>query len=368
MRWASWLGRLFALSWLVLLWPVLGAYFHLQLSAFQVAGLSAALAAYAGVYAFFCFWGYRRRDPVFVVSEVIVLSLLALAINGISGLKTPNPFLLPLIVVGFGLRPRPGFLAILVLSAVALIDTFVGLHVAPGEAAVELAVLAPQLLLAGVAAMGLRYLLDVQAELRAARAQIARLAADEERARISRDLHDLLGHSLSLIAMKGELASRLVAASDPGGAEVREMVRLTREALREVREAVSGYRQPTLATELSAARTALEVAGIRVDVEQSIGAISREAEAVLGWAIREGVTNVIRHSGASHCSIVLSTDDGLVSAAVSDDGSGAGGGAPGTGLRGLSERVDAIGGQLEAGRRPSRGYRLRVTAPTGRPR
>ena len=267
MRWGSWLGRLFALSWLVLLWPVVGAFFHLQLSAFRVAGLSAALAAYAGIYAFFCFRGYRRRDPPFVVAEVTALSLLGLAVNEISGLKTPNPFLLPLIVAGFGLRPRPGFLAIVILSAVALTDTFVGLHVAPGEAGVELAVLSPQLLLAGVAAMGLRYLLDIQAELRAARAQIAGLAAEEERARISRDLHDLLGHSLSLITMKGELASRLIAASDPGGAEVREMVRLTREALREVREAVSGYRQPTLAAELSAARTALEVAGIRVDVE-----------------------------------------------------------------------------------------------------
>jgi len=368
MRWASWLGRLFALSWLVLLWPVLGAFFHLQLSALQLAGLSGVLAGYAGVYAFFCFWGYRRRDPPFVVAEATVLSLLAHAVNEISGLKTPNPFLLPLIVLGFGLHPRPGFVAIVLLSAVALTDTVAGLHVAPGEAAVELAVLAPQLLLAGVAAMGLRYLLDVQAELRSARARIARLAAEEERARISRDLHDLLGHSLSLISMKGELASRLIAASDPGGAEVREMVRLTREALREVREAVSGYRQPTLATELSAARTALQVAGIRVDVEQSIGAISRETEAVLGWAIREGVTNVIRHSGAGHCSIVLSTDDGLVSAAVSDDGAGAGGGTPGSGLSGLGERVDAIGGHLEAGRRPSRGYRLRVTAPSGRPR
>ena len=88
---------------------------------------------------------------------------------------------------------------------------------------------------------------------------------------------------------------------------------------------------------------------------------------MLGWAIREGVTNVIRHSGASHCSIVLSTDDGVVSAAVSDDGSGAGGAAPGSGLRGLGERVDAIGGHLDAGRGPARGYRLRVTAPIGRP-
>jgi len=85
MRWASWLGRLFALSWLVLLWPVLGAFFHLKLSVLQVTGLSTVLAGYAGVYAFFCFWGYRRRDPPFVVAEVAVLSLLALALNEISG-------------------------------------------------------------------------------------------------------------------------------------------------------------------------------------------------------------------------------------------------------------------------------------------
>jgi two-component system sensor histidine kinase DesK len=365
MRWTSWLGRVFALAWLVLLWPVLGAFFHLQLSPLRAAALTAALALYTAVYVFFCVWGYRRRDLSFVAGEVVLLSLLGLAVNEVSGLKTANPFLLPLIVAGFGFPRRWGLIVILALSASALADSLIGQGLPPQEIAVELAVLLPQLLLIGGAAMGLRYLLDVQAELRTARSQVAQLAVEEERARISRDLHDLLGHSLSLITMKGELASRVINNGEPGADEVREMVRLAREALREVREVVSGYRQPTLATELTAARTALEAAGIQVDVEQAVGALSRETEAVLGWAIREGVTNVIRHSGAAHCSIVLAREDGLIRADVTDDGAGMSSSATGSGLRGLTERLDAIGGHLEARQLPTRGFRLRVTAPTG---
>jgi len=141
------------------------------------------------------------------------------------------------------------------------------------------------------------------------------------------------------------------------------MVHLAREALRQVREAVSGYRQPTLATEITAARTALRAAGIDCDVEQSVGAMSRETEAVLGWAIREGVTNVIRHSGAAHCSIVLVRRDGQVRADIVDDGAGGTSSGAGSGLRGLEERVDAIGGRVQAGGLPARGFRLTVTAP-----
>jgi len=170
-------------------------------------------------------------------------------------------------------------------------------------------------------------------------------------------------HSLSLIAMNGELASRVMPESAPGGTEVRQIVRLAREALREVRETVSGYRQPTIAAELRAARAALEAAGIRLDVEQSVGALSTETEAVVAWAIPEGVTNVIRQSGATRCSIVLSRHDGHIQADVVDDGQGPDSAEPGNGLRGLTERVYAIGGHLEAGRRDTRGFRLSITAP-----
>jgi two-component system, NarL family, sensor histidine kinase DesK len=113
--------------------------------------------------------------------------------------------------------------------------------------------------------------------------------------------------------LKGELVMRLLPEGAAGSNEVKDMVALSREALRQVRDAVSGYRQPTLATELSAAQIALKAARLEVDVRQGIGALDRESEAVLGWVIREATTNVIRHSGAKHCQIRLSETDGRVS-------------------------------------------------------
>jgi two-component system sensor histidine kinase DesK len=363
MRWAARLGRFFALAWLVLLWPAVAALVHLPLPPWRATALVAALAAYTAGYAFFCFRGYRRREAWFVAVEVVGLTLLAVAINELSALKTVNPYVVPAMVAGFGFRPVPALAVIAIVVVVSLVESLAGSGLSTREALADATILVPEMFLWGVGAMGLRYLLDLLAELRAAREQIARLAVDEERARISRDLHDVLGHSLSLMTLKGELAARLIPAGDPGGAEVRDVVRLAREALREVREVVSGYRQPTLATELSAARTALSAAGIGCDVEQSVGALSRETEAVLGWAIREGVTNVIRHSRAAHCRIALVREDGLVRAEVVDDGEGAAGAPEGSGLRGLGERVGAIGGRLEAGRGPGRGFRLAVAAP-----
>ena len=363
MRWAARIGSLFALAWLVLLNPVVGAIFHLHLPRERVAVLVAVLVVYSAGYAYYCLWGYRRRDQRFVLALVAGLSLLALAANELSTVRTANPYLIPVLVAGFGLTPRRALSAIPIIALVSATEPFIGLTVPPEEIVAGALTLLFEVFLFGLAAMGLRYLLEVQAELKAARAQVARLAVEEERARISRDLHDLLGHSLSLIAMNGELASRAMPEGEPGGTEVREMVRLAREGLREVREAVSGYRQPTIAAELRAARIALDAAGIQLDVEQAAGALSTETEAVVGWAIREGVTNVIRHSGATHCSIVLGRQDGHVQADVVDDGQGRDGAVLGNGLRGLTERVHAIGGHLEAGRRDTRGFRLRVTAP-----
>ncbi|HKW71762.1 MAG TPA: histidine kinase, partial [Candidatus Dormibacteraeota bacterium] len=169
---------------------------------------------------------------------------------------------------------------------------------------------------------------------------------DQERTRIARDLHDILGHSLSVITLKGEVATRLLPESAPGSDEVRDMLGLSREALQQVREVVSGYRQPTLANELMAARVALEAASIDLDVSQNIGALDRESEAVLGWVIREATTNVIRHSGAKRCSITLGRDDGLLRIEVVNDGWRVPQAPPGNGLRGLEERLATIGGKL----------------------
>ena len=146
-------------------------------------------------------------------------------------------------------------------------------------------------------------------ELQAARRELARLAVAEERARIARDLHDTLGHSLSVIALKSELARR-VLPDDPerAAAEIGDVERVAREALASVRDTVSGYRQPTLAMELAGAREALTAAGIDGDVEPAPDGLPREVDAVLGWAVREGVTNVLRHSDAARAHIRVIVD------------------------------------------------------------
>src|SRR5581483_2587369 len=134
-------------------------------------------------------------------------------------------------------------------------------------------------------------------ELMEARAELALSAVEAERERFARDLHDLLGHSLSVIAIKAELAGRLLKL-DPerAAAEVADVEGVARESLREVRQAVSGYRQPTLEKELEGARVALSAAGIEADVVRAPVTLDPEVEAVLAWTVREGATNVIRHS------------------------------------------------------------------------
>ena len=206
--------------------------------------------------------------------------------------------------------------------------------------------------------------------LQAARRELADLAVAEERTRIARDLHDTLGHSLSLIALKSELARR-VLPDDPARAatEIGDVERVAREALASVRETVSGYRQATLAMELAGARAALSAAGIDGDVEPAPEDLPRDVDAVLGWAVREGVTNVLRHSDAAQARIRVIVDGGVRAIEVEDDGSLGGrvepaeDGAGGLGLAGLRERAAALGGSLEAGPMPGRGFRLRVTVP-----
>jgi two-component system, NarL family, sensor histidine kinase DesK len=212
-------------------------------------------------------------------------------------------------------------------------------------------------------------------ELSEARAELARLAVAEERERFARDLHDLLGHSLSVIALKAELAGRLLPER-PGEAadQVAELEQVARGALTEVREAVSGYRQPTLDGELAGARMALSAAGIEADVERSPVTLDPDVEALLAWTVREGATNVIRHSGARRCTVRIGAGLSEATVEVLDDGVGADGGAvdrgaangSGHGLVGLAERAAVLSGSVEAESLPSGGFRLRVTVPRGR--
>ena len=211
-------------------------------------------------------------------------------------------------------------------------------------------------------------------ELQAARRELADLAVAEERARIARDLHDTLGHSLSVIALKAELARR-VLPDDPAraGAEIGDVERVAREALTSVRETVSGYRQPTLAMELAGARAALAAAGIEARVEPAPEDLPRDVDAVLGWAVREGITNVLRHSDAAHARVRVLVAGGDATVEIEDDGrppsdvaaEDGEGRRRGTGLTGLRERAARLGGGLEAGPLASGGFRLRVAVPVG---
>lgn len=210
------------------------------------------------------------------------------------------------------------------------------------------------------------------AELREAREELAHLAVAEERLRFARDLHDLLGHSLSLITLKNELAIKLLPVTPERAAkEIREAVTVARGALRDVREAVAGYRQPTLAEELHGAVEMLDAAGIACRVENRAGPLPKPMDATLAWLVREGATNVIRHSRAHRCTIMLARDGGMICAEMRDGGRGsrasvgsAADAVGGSGLSGLAERVATIAGaDFAAGPLPEGGFRLRVRVP-----
>jgi two-component system sensor histidine kinase DesK len=204
-----------------------------------------------------------------------------------------------------------------------------------------------------------------------ARKEIARLAVTTERLRIARDLHDLLGHNLSLIALKSELAKRLVnVAPERAVVEISDVENVARTTLQEVREAVSAYRQPTLKSELYAAQEILAAAGIayRYDGDESeIDVLPTPIEAVLSWTVREGVTNVIRHSRAHQCTIRVTRNVQEIGIEVIDDGAGASfissSDNEGNGLRGLTERVETIRGRCEAFPREGGGFLLAVSVP-----
>lgn len=208
--------------------------------------------------------------------------------------------------------------------------------------------------------------LDMFTELRASRRERARLAVAEERDRIARDLHDLVGHSLSVIAVKTELARRLVTV-DPERAE-NELVDIdtvVRRALSEVRQAVTNYRQPTLAGELASASRAAASAGIdcRVESPESWN-LPMPVDGALAWTVREGVTNVLRHSRATNCRIQLSIVDKSAELRITDDGAGpTESDGRGNGLAGLAERVQALGGSMSSGAGPNGGFVVHVKVP-----
>jgi two-component system, NarL family, sensor histidine kinase DesK len=194
-----------------------------------------------------------------------------------------------------------------------------------------------------------------------ARQEVEEMAALAERERISRDLHDLLGHTLSVIALKSELAAKL-SDTDPvrAGTEIRDVERVSREALTEVRAAVEGFYGRGFSGELKSAARALRAARVRLEAENTGVLMSAQQESVLALVLREAVTNVVRHAGASVCRVSLADEDGHAVLTIQDDGVGSPA-AEGRGLQGMRQRVAAIGGTLDVDR--GNGFKVTVTLP-----
>ncbi|MBF8188403.1 hypothetical protein ITP53_22260 [Nonomuraea sp. K274] len=189
----------------------------------------------------------------------------------------------------------------------------------------------------------------------------ARLAVSEERLRFARDLHDLLGHSLSVITLKSELAAKLATKDEArAAAEMAEVRHLAAESLAEVRLAVDGYRTLDLDEELSGVRAALEAAGARCVIDARAEDLSPTARTLLAWAVREGATNVLKHSKAERCTITI--DGGVLE--MRNDGVNGRSSVPGNGLHGLSERLVTAGGSFSAEPTPTGEFVLRAAVPT----
>jgi len=217
-------------------------------------------------------------------------------------------------------------------------------------------------LVATLAIWGITQAINRNIEVLAVREENARLALDDERNRFARDLHDILGHSLTVITVKAELANRLVDVDlDRARAELDDLERLSRDALSDVRRAVEGYRELTLPGELARARTALSAAEIAADLPNSTDEVPTDRRELFAWTVREGITNVIRHSGASRCTVLLGEHE----VEVRDDGRGPCGNGAGNGLTGLRERAAALGGTVVT-RSLEPGFSLKVVVSTPR--
>ena len=374
--------------WLIYLIQPVADLFHRHDAVWIAGGVVITLAFCVIYMSVLMFSDTRPRLAVYGLGVLAVLATVACLVYG----KSWTPLWIYVsaasgMVLTSVYDRRRAYLGVLAITGCYLLFCWVT-HL---DMATTLAVLVPVVLI-GLAMVGFRLQLTLMRELAQARETVAKLATNEERLRLARDMHDLTGQSLSMITLKSELAAKRLAKlpssaeRDSVLTELGDIGRVSRQTLHDIREAVSGYRRPTLAIEVITARNALEAAGIALDDDAGLtlrsGTFDPEAEAVLAWCLREAVTNVIRHSRARHCRIRLSERMGEVSLEVSDDGRGFAGQDPenpenpatpdsahGSGLRGVSERLSAIGGRLSlepaGGPGPGHGFRLIATVPAG---
>lgn len=280
-------------------------------------------------------------------------------------------------LTGFLVYPaEPANLALLVLagSFVAALSTVVrpwAAFVAGAVACVASALLSGPVVVVAVVVVGAvlvfrvsAWTLGVMWELDRSRQVQADLAVAEERLRFARDLHDVVGCTLSVVAVKAELAAQLAKRGRAEAVEEMLAVRaIAQESLADLRAVVGGYRAVGLDAELAGARSLLASAGIECRVIGDAAAVDPQLQAVLGWVVREGATNVLRHSEARTCVIALRSTPSAVTLTVDNDGVAAGSFRYGSGLTGLTERVAAAGGTVVASHQPPDGFRLTATAP-----
>jgi two-component system sensor histidine kinase DesK len=364
-RWKRAVWTSFGLVYLVI-WPLSGTFGHGR-STPEIVIRLLALISFTGVFIALVLannpWSgdtTRRTWILLGVATVLAIGYPLLLGGDWAGL----PIYLG---VAYAMALPPSWAARGVAGAAVL--TFLLGSVIGGPAA-TLALLAFETLTIGMLMLGFRTSRILVGELREARGEVARLAANEERLRIARDLHDLLGHTLSLIVLKSEVATRLADRDQARSlAEVEDIQSVARQALADVREAISGYRQRNLTDELHNARNMLAAAEIELTITTSGTPLPDSVDGLFGWAVREGVTNILRHSRARTATITVSRRGDDADLEIIDDGAGADDVAStqGNGLRGLDERVAAAGGTVSAGPRTEGGFRLRVRTPLTAP-
>ncbi|MFJ2575586.1 sensor histidine kinase [Kitasatospora aureofaciens] len=330
--------------------------------------LAAFVAAYILLVIFRSTAGMKPRACQVIVATMIALAIAASFVLG-------GAFLTLFIYASVCLAIiTPVRYALRGLAGMAALTAVTGLLIHAGTD--NITTFALSAFLSGVAMTGLQRLVATMKELREARAAVAHLAASEERLRMARDLHDLLGHSLSLITLKSELAGRFMDAGkdEAARAQVADIEQVARQSLIDVREAVTGFRRPTLPVELAAARTALAAAQVTLEAAPELvdtwPGLANEEAGALAWALREAVTNIVRHGeGATVCTVTADTaweanGERYAVLEIADDGRGPGKSQPGNGLSGLEERLALVGGRLETG--PGvrgKGFRLRALVP-----
>ncbi len=353
------------IGWTPYLWLIYLGFFVLDpllshAPAWKWLLLAAVVAAFLPIY-FLGYWARNGKEVLLVAAGIALLGLVYMPIN----LSGACLFIYAGSFVGFGFRPARALLVLAGLFGLATLEALVlGLH--PWT-------WAPFLVIAALVSVSNIHFAEVHRKnerLKAAREEVEHLAKVAERERIARDLHDLLGHTLTVIAVKCELADKL-AVRDPQRSrqEIREVHRISRLALSEVRRAVQGYRAdvfPGLVTELATARRTLVSAGVEVAVEEAeeaarlAGGLGPARETALVLALREAVTNVLRHARARSCRISVDRRKGRAVLEVADDGRG--GLAPeGSGLAGMRERIQSLGGRVA--RSGDGGHTLRVELP-----